>query len=194
MGKISQLFGYTTPQTTDYMPIVQASGPSLLRVTLANLITLFYNNMPANWMSAAKFYNPYKFSAYQSGAQTLTAGAVPVMQFNTEDFDTNSNYNNSTYTYTVPATGYYFINSRINITTGAAAGNMVLMINKNGAEVRREQAWVVASKVFSMNISELIYLTANDTIAIAGYIDGANATVTTGASNNHFSIHLVSIA
>jgi len=41
MGKVSQLPSYTTPAINDYIPVVQASGPTLLRVTLQKIFDLF---------------------------------------------------------------------------------------------------------------------------------------------------------
>jgi hypothetical protein len=47
-----------------------------------------------------------KISSTQSN---ITAGSLYTIPFATEIFDQNSNYNNSTYTFTAPVTGRYFI-------------------------------------------------------------------------------------
>jgi len=46
MTKISQLPSDSSPTTTDYVPTVDAETTTTKRSTLANLITLFFNNIP----------------------------------------------------------------------------------------------------------------------------------------------------
>jgi hypothetical protein len=53
MTKISQYPDDASPQTTDYAIGNQASGPTTQRFKFSNLITLFFNNIPTNKITAA---------------------------------------------------------------------------------------------------------------------------------------------
>jgi hypothetical protein len=48
MAKISQYTADTELTTNDYVPVVQASGPTTLRTTLATLIAFLFANMPTS--------------------------------------------------------------------------------------------------------------------------------------------------
>jgi len=71
------------------------------------------------------------FSAYMSAGQALSASTTTKLSFNTESYDTNSNYDNVTnYRFTPTVAGYYQINGGVQfggITDG------YLIIYKNGA-------------------------------------------------------------
>lgn len=75
------------------------------------------------------------FSAYQSTQQTLTANVKTKIQFQTEEFDTNNNFDNATnYRFTPTIAGYYQINASVFFNTaniGFAA------IQKNGTDYKR---------------------------------------------------------
>jgi hypothetical protein len=68
------------------------------------------------------------FSAYQSSAQTLSTNTNTKLLFQTEEFDTNSNFASSTFTPTVA--GYYQVSASMRM--GTAAGNVRMQIWKNG--------------------------------------------------------------
>lgn len=59
-------------------------------------------------ITPSKWTNPYKFSVYRNSAFNVTSSFAKV-QFDTELFDTNNNYDAATnYRYTVPVSGYFF--------------------------------------------------------------------------------------
>jgi hypothetical protein len=72
------------------------------------------------------------FSAYAGSATSLSGGAFTKVLFDTEEFDTNSNFASSRFTPTVA--GYYQINGAVSVATGA---QLVVSIYKNGAEFKR---------------------------------------------------------
>jgi hypothetical protein len=72
------------------------------------------------------------FSAYQSSAQTLSSNTVTKILFQTEEFDTNSNFASSTFTPTVA--GYYQVSASIRVGTTAATVRM--LIAKNGTNYK----------------------------------------------------------
>jgi len=69
------------------------------------------------------------FSAWQSAGQSLSASTDTKGLFQTEEFDTNSNFASSRFTPTVA--GYYQVSG--GFQAGTAASNLVTLIFKNGA-------------------------------------------------------------
>lgn len=84
-------------------------------VTLAKGLTVGASAAPA-------------FSAYQSSAQTLTSNVTTKILFQTEEFDTNSNFASSTFTPTVA--GYYQVSAAFAMGAVASGGNIA--VYKNG--------------------------------------------------------------
>lgn len=75
------------------------------------------------------------FSAYMGSGQALSAITNTKLQYNTEVFDTNSNYDPTTnYRFTPTVAGYYQINA---CYTGASStsGDFSISISKNGTAV-----------------------------------------------------------
>lgn len=72
------------------------------------------------------------FSAYQSTAQAISAQTYTKINFQTEDFDTNSNYSTSNMRFTPTVAGYYLIIGGLNVNGGGA--DLQVVLYKNGAE------------------------------------------------------------
>lgn len=70
------------------------------------------------------------FSAYQSVQQTLSANTYTKINFQTEEFDTNSNFDNSAMRFTPSIAGYYQLTGGIN---GASANISQVVLYKNGS-------------------------------------------------------------
>lgn len=79
-------------------------------------------------INQVKISNPYKFYAYITSAFTAT-GKV---NLNAELFDTNNDFDTSTYRYTAPVDGFYQFNFRVgfDVTTGIG---YYAYITKNGS-------------------------------------------------------------
>ena len=78
--------------------------------------------------------NPYKFSAYRA-ADIGSVSTTTKISFDTEDFDTNSNFDATTnYRYTAPVTGYYYFTSQVYV--GSLNATAQLIIYKNGSAFR----------------------------------------------------------
>jgi hypothetical protein len=105
--KISQLPSDSSPTTDDVVSGVDVNTTATKKFSIANLITLIFNNIPTNGLPSGKFSNPYKFSAYLGSNQTTVAATFTKLNYNTESYDTNSNYDTTTYGYTAPINGFY---------------------------------------------------------------------------------------
>ena len=74
------------------------------------------------------------FSAYLNANQSISNVTVTKVQCNTETFDTNSNYNNATYTFTPTVAGYYQVIASLRDQTGSSTGSIRASIYKNGTD------------------------------------------------------------
>jgi hypothetical protein len=96
------------------------------------------------------------FSASQSATQSIATGTFTKIQFNFEDFDTNSNYDNATnYRFTPTVAGYYQINAQTRDATGAASGVLYCSIYKNGSAYKQSSGPVAVAGL-SINVSVII--------------------------------------
>jgi hypothetical protein len=126
--------------------------------------------------------NNYKFSAYKSGGNQNVTNATATVTFQTELFDTNNNFASST--YTVPATGYYFIGSTVRFDRPAATGYNVPWILVNSVEVcRGVESIFPASAVVVLNVHKLLFLNTGDAVTIGCYCDGGTSSIYGSASS-----------
>lgn len=75
--------------------------------------------------------NPYKFFAYRNAA--LNCGATAIL-FDTELYDTNSNYDPATGRYTIPVDGFYIFSAACPTTFASAGRAIGVLIYKNGSQ------------------------------------------------------------
>lgn len=74
------------------------------------------------------------FSAYQSSTQTGVSGSVwTKIAFNSENFDTNSNYDTSVYRFTPTVAGYYVLSAAVCNQTNNSTNGITMKIYKNGS-------------------------------------------------------------
>jgi hypothetical protein len=105
---------------------------------------LLINNAPA-------------FSAYASVSQTITNGVATKLQANTEEFDTNGNYDNATnYRFTPTVAGYYQVSGQISATSSVTVTRIIPVIYKNGTAFKYgvDMTVTIASR---SAVSSLIY-------------------------------------
>lgn len=148
-------------------------------------------------------FNPYKFSAYRDSTnQTVTNSTWTQVQLNAVAFDTNSNFDTTTYKYSVPVNGYYQLNGQVAVEniTGQQA---VIEIAKNtdGTNAPANGGTLLAESTDSddvssyrtMTCSALVYLTTTDTVSLVVYIeDTTSPAVIYGSGQTFLSGHLVS--
>jgi len=128
------------------------------------------------------------FSAYaNSSTQTITSGSQQKVLFQTEEFDTNSNFANSTFTPTVA--GYYQLNAEVRLDGASGTGEMMIVIWKNGSEHKRgtnQSGTQIASNFWAMQVSSIVYANGS-TDYFEIYVQqgsGGNLTVTAVNSPN----------
>jgi len=110
--------GDTSGTITLQAPAV--SGSTTLTLPAATGTVMVSGNMPA-------------FSAYLSSAQSFSANVITKVTCQTEEFDTNSNYDNATnYRFTPTVAGYYQVSACISVASAAA--QVATYIYKNGSK------------------------------------------------------------
>ena len=119
------------------------------------------------------------YSAYGSGATTLSNNTFTKILFATEDWDTNNNFASSTFTPTIA--GYYQINATISLSS-VSNQEILISIYKNGSEHKRAGD-IVTTTGLQVSVSSLVYCNGStDYIDIYGYQNsGVSKTTATNA-------------
>jgi len=102
------------------------------------------------------------FSAYANTNQTISNVTWTKVQFQTEEWDTNSNFNNTgstvgstpAYAFLPTVAGYYQLNANITIQ-GSTTGNLILDLYKNGSPYR--QGTQVIAEAAGAVVSTIVY-------------------------------------
>ena len=152
------------------------SGTNTATLPAATGTVMVSGNMPA-------------FSAYQSSAQTVSSGVYTKVQFQTKDFDTNSNFDNATnYRYTPTVAGYYQISS--SVLPSSATTQTVILLYKNGTAFKTVSAG--NSINCSSAVSSLIYFNGStDYVEVYVNISGTTPTLFAQAQYTWFNGSMV---
>jgi len=136
--------------------------------------------------------NPYKFRARRVAAQNAGSSTFAIINFDTEDFDTNNNFDTTTNVgrYTVPVSGFYQFNARYS-TSLTAGAQLLIALYKNGSIIERGTHIITSNGVQGANLSTLIQATAGDYFEVYSFGTGGAIEIATD-SQAHFSGFLVS--
>lgn len=158
-------------------------------VTSAKLVGIDKSNLTTD-------YNPYKFEAYIGADYLETGGSTwQLLNFSSEAYDTNNNFDTTTYLYTAPVNGYYFFTACylpyiVNTVTN------IIGFYKNGAEYRQGQRMTNVTGGNFHNHSQITMtanLSAGDTIGVWAWCNqGGTYTITGSRNYNSFSGFLIS--
>lgn len=124
------------------------------------------------------------FSAYIGSTQSIGGSTWTKMQCNTEEFDTNSNYDTSNYRFTPTVAGYYQVSASMNCSP--ANNFAAVAIYKNGSIYK--QGANGGPSVNSSIVSTIVYLNGTTDYIEAYAIQGSGTTLTpAGISYNYFN-------
>jgi hypothetical protein len=130
------------------------------------------------------------FSAYPSSTQTVTQSTWTKLACNTEEFDTNSNYDTTNYRFTPTVAGYYQVIGSASVTTITQTYNQ-LAIYKNGSRFK-DGIISSASGSYYFSIFALIYLNGStDYIELYGQTTGGTPTFSAGPTATFFQASMV---
>lgn len=137
------------------------------------------------------------FSAYRNASQSFTANTNVKVQFNTELFDTNSNYDKDTnYRFLPTVAGYYQINAYITVsgTFSGAATYTNLYLWKNGSQVAVGGTQPGNNNYSMMVLSSLQYMNGSTDYVEIYTASGVATTLVDSQAWNGFSASLVRVA
>lgn len=128
---------------------------------------------------------------YRSASKTLAATTETKVEFDTELFDTNNNFDSTTnFRYTAPVSGYYQFDWGFG-TSIITPTRMFTILYKNGSPIHRGAD--AAASVQSVNGSCLVQATANDYFEIFYYSSSSGGNYGQATyKDSHFSGFLVS--
>lgn len=138
---------------------------------------------------------PPAFSAYLGTNQTLSSNTWTKLQINTEEFDTNNNYDPTTnYRFTPTVAGYYQFSCGVSAQNGANTA-LSASIYKNGSAAKTAICYSSSANALDdwiVNIPALIYMNGStDYVELYANLVGATLTVNSGAATTWFSGVLV---
>ena len=83
--------------------------------------------------------NTPRFYAYRNGAQSIANNTYTVIQFNAENYDSDSTFDSSTnYRFTPAVSGKYFLHANAS-TDNESSSNTHMTIRKNGSAIARNK-------------------------------------------------------
>jgi hypothetical protein len=128
----------------DLVLLYDDSATALRKMTRTNLFSGVAINGPA-------------FSVYRDGNQNVSDTTVTKIQFNVEDFDTNSNFDSTTnYRFTPTVAGYYQINLQLTLDNNGSGAYYEAYIYKNGSVYKVASATGQTLNSIAINLSEII--------------------------------------
>jgi len=127
------------------------------------------------------------------GVSVSTWTKVP---FDTEEFDTNSNYDNATnYRFTPTVAGYYQANASVRASYSGAAGDFVwVRIYKNGTAYNGHYNRDANGQPYgSVNVSDLVYMNGSSDYIEVYFQTNHNTAYISNGIESKFSAALVSV-
>lgn len=127
------------------------------------------------------------FSAYKATNQSITSATFTKMVMDTEDFDTNSNFDSTTnYRFTPTVAGYYEVTVQLNPNTTTTI--TYPHIYKNGAAVKSR---IITATNAAVNVTALIYMNgSSDYLEFYGYLTGTTPATVGGSTSTYFQAFL----
>jgi hypothetical protein len=141
-------------------------------------------------------HNYPAFEAYLSSSQVFTNNTATKIQFDTETFDSDSCYDNSTnFRFTPNVTGKYFVYSNFYAYTDTVANNLTIgYIYKNGSAVSslRQYFNSTVGQGMSINICGTYDMNGTtDYLEIYGQANGNNGDFIVVTKNNLFGAYRI---
>lgn len=136
--------------------------------------------------------NPYKFRASRNAAANTGNNAFAKITFDTEQYDSNSNF--ATGTYTAPVNGFYHFDANFAAVITSDAQEIIISLYKNSAEAARgsNSRASGASQTNAAHASADLQLTAADTMETFAYGSAAFALSVAAITITYFNGHLFS--
>ncbi len=169
--------------------VLQSSGGGQITIQEPATASNFTQTLPAATGEVMVSGNQPAFSATMSANQTVTTSTYTKVVFNTEEFDTNNNYDSTTnYRFTPTVAGYYQVIACIYPATAVTAINCAIYKNGNNFKV-------FGGTTVSSSVSSLIYFNGStDYIECYAFLVGATPSILSTSSLSYFNACLVRAA
>jgi len=136
------------------------------------------------------------FEAYLSSSSgTVSNNVQTKVQFDTEIYDSDNKYDNSTnYRFTPTIAGKYFIYAQVYMHMGASNMNVAIIhIYKNGSSYMTRRLFQPSNpaQAQGLNISATMDLNITDYVEIYGQSQGADSNFIVNDKNNHFGAYRI---
>lgn len=131
------------------------------------------------------------FSAYASSGTVCSNGGSTKIVLNSEEFDTNNNFDSTTnYRFTPTVAGYYNVNGYV--SCGSSSG-CYITIFKSGSEFKRGTQTESASPQVGYIVTSQIYFNGTTDYAelYFGNFSGSSKTTNSGSSFTYFQAAMV---
>ena len=182
---------YTASGTTLTLSSATASGDVMYAVYLGRALQTV--NPPNASVGTAQISSSARttnllypaFIAYNASTQSIPNATYTNYQYETEVLDTDNGFDTSTYTYTIPTAGKYFIAACAKKATGGSTDRFLIRLNKNGSENFYSENY---SKDYnSVQFNTVLNLSANDTLNVMVYQNtGGSVNMQAGTKYNVF--------
>jgi hypothetical protein len=178
----------TVTSVTGTAPVVSSGGatPAISMAAASTSVSGYLTSTDWNTFND-KGAGP-SFSAYQSSAQTLSSGTWTKINLQTEEWDTNSNFDSTTnYRFTPTVGGYYQVNGAVAIASTNTAITTALYKNGSNYKISNQSN----NFMFIGNVSALVFLNGS-TDYIEMYCNiGLGQALSTGSITTYFQAALV---
>ena len=129
------------------------------------------------------------FSAYLNTSPTLTAATFTKIACNIEEFNTNTNYDNSSnYRFTPTVAGYYMVTGCVGLN--GTITRALCFIAKNGSNFKSGND--ANATVYRSTVSALIYMNGStDYVELFAYALGSSLTLNGNIADTYFQAAMV---
>jgi hypothetical protein len=174
--------------------VLQSSGGGSVTIQEPTTASNFTATMPAATGTVMVSGNMPAFSAYLGTNQSVSSSTYTKIQCNTEEFDTNSSYDNATnYRFQPTIAGYYQINIRVDVGTSSITA-CVAAIYKNGSAFKFGSSFGQSATIIftAATASALVYLNGStDYIEAYGYVTATTPVFYAGQNATYFQAAMV---
>lgn len=181
-----------TTGTTIVLASAASAGDTITTVSfyvssVLNAIPATNNSVQQTYLASGVAGTGPAFSAFVNTNQSITTSTWTKAQFNSEEFDTNSNFDATTnYRFTPSIAGYYQISWSLDLTSGGSAA-FRSMLYKNGALYKYGQFVQNTTSIQTRGLSlgsMVVYMNGTtDYLEVYAYIDGGATPIIAGTAS-----------